>query len=66
MTKVPRLTATKLGSAWWILGDDEPMGPYPNRAEADDSRRHVLRFYRYQDEPGFITSCKPDDRWVKW
>jgi len=38
-----RLKTRRLGSAWWIVGDDEdgPYGPYATRKEAEEDRRGI-------------------------
>jgi len=52
-----KLRLKKLGKSWWIVGHpDGPMGPYDTRREAEEDRRGVNRFNRYQNEPGFLTS----------
>lgn len=55
---LPNLTLAKLASGWWILGIPEapPAGPYNTRAEAEASRRGMLRFFRFEDKPGYVTS----------
>jgi hypothetical protein len=43
---------------WWItdLPDNEPdVGPYDTKAEAEDDRRGLERFFKYADRPGFVT-----------
>jgi hypothetical protein len=58
--KIPRLTCQKLGPRWWILGmgDYGPVGPYDRHGDAEDDRRGLIRFFRHQDEPGFVTVTK--------
>jgi len=55
-----KLTSKKLGKYWWIVGDEEdgPYGPYESRKEAEEDRVGIKRFFRCQDEPGFMTSEK--------
>ena len=44
---LPELSLQRRAGAWWIAGySGGDMGPYATRAEADDDRRGVLRFYR--------------------
>ena len=52
-----KLKTRKLGSHWWILGDDVdgPYGPYKTKGDADSDRVGILQFERFQDEPGFLT-----------
>ncbi len=60
-----KLTTKKLGTYWWILGDEDagPMGPYDSRVEAEDDRVGVTRFYRHCNKPGYVTSeTQTDDR----
>ena len=49
-----------MGKFYWILGDDDagPIGPYKSNSEAIEARRGLRRFYRYENEPGFVTSDK--------
>ncbi len=47
----------KLGKDWWIVSDEYGhIGPYDKREEAVSDKRGMIRFIRYQDEEGFITS----------
>ena len=56
-----KLVTRKLGSHWWITGDEKAghIGPYDTKAEAEDDRRGLTRSNRYEDEPGFVTIDKP-------
>jgi len=56
-----KMKIRKQGKRWWIVGRDQPIGPYDTRAEAEADRRGMARFDRYCDEPGFITSERQDD-----
>ncbi len=40
-----RYKVKRLGKHWWILGDGEfgPYGPYDTSAEAEDTKRGLLR-----------------------
>lgn len=43
---------------WWIIdvpGTDD-CGPYPRKEEADEDRRGMERFFKYQDKRGFVTT----------
>ena len=46
---------------YWVtdIPDCEPCGPYTTKADAEDTMRGLERFFKFHDEPGFIT-C--DDR----
>ena len=56
-----KLKTRKLGSHWWITGDDEdgPCGPYDTKAEAESDRKGLIRFNRYEDNPEYVTTDKP-------
>jgi len=43
---------------WWItrVPDTLDCGPYGRRIDAESDRRGMTRFFRYADEPGFITA----------
>lgn len=49
------LTIIQLGKNWYVTGEDELIGPY-NKAEADDARIRLNRFFRHENEPGYMTS----------
>lgn len=55
--RAPRLTLDRRADGWAIAGLDVELGPYATRAEADDDRRGLQRFYR--DE---LVSAEPADR----
>lgn len=42
---------------WWIvrLPPDEDCGPYATKAEAEDGRRGLERFWKHRSEPGFLS-----------
>lgn len=42
---------------WWIVGlrDIEPCGPYDTKAEAEDTRRRLERFDKFENRPGYVT-----------
>lgn len=52
-----KLEVHRLGPKWWITGDEEfgPYGPYPNRKEAVESKRGLLRTMKHEGEPGYFT-----------
>lgn len=52
----PALTCVRRGAAWWIISYEEPVGPYETKREAEDDRRGLLRFERYGEKPGFVTT----------
>jgi len=61
----PELTTVNRAGAWWILGmDDGPIGPYSRRADADDDRRGLLRFAKFENRPGYVTIDKPQTQEV--
>jgi len=47
----------KRPDGWWItkVPDCEDCGPYSTKELAEDDMRGLERFYKYKDEPGFIT-----------
>ena len=49
------LATVRHADGWWVVGGEEPMGPYRTRAEADDDRRGVQRFLRNCHRRGFVT-----------
>jgi len=53
MKNDPTLIVKRLGKYWWILGDEDagPMGPYDTKAEAEDDRKGVKRFYKWANLP---------------
>lgn len=51
-----------MGKCWWILGYEEPLGPYNTRAEANEDRLGLIRTERFKDEPGFVTTDPPKGR----
>ena len=55
---IPKLYLIQQGFHWWITGNKETgaIGPYPNKKEAEDDRRGLMRFYRNHNQPGFATS----------
>jgi len=57
-TALPNLTLAKLATGWWILGlpDAPPAGPYDRKADAESDRRGMLRFFKWENRPGYITS----------
>ena len=53
---VSTMPITHRGGGWWIDDAGEDTGPYDTRREAQEARRGLRRFYRYQNQPGFVTS----------
>ncbi len=47
----------KKSDGYWIkkIPDSEDCGPYKTKEDAEDTMRGLERFFKYQDEPGFIT-----------
>ena len=56
-----RLEVKRMGPSWWVVGGDEPAGPY-NKTEAEETRKRANRLARHGDEPGYVTheSLKPN------
>ena len=54
-----KLTIKRMGKRYWIIGSDEPIGPYDTMAEAHEDRKGLLRFYKFEDKPGYVTSETP-------
>ncbi len=50
------MNITQTAGKWWIDDDGHATGPYDTKREADDARRGLERFYKYQDKPGFVCS----------
>jgi hypothetical protein len=50
-----RYEVKRMGQSWWVIGGEGPIGPYNNKAEAEETRKRLNRFERYEDEPGYIT-----------
>ena len=59
---IPKLTLAKRDDEWWIIGipnaDVPEYGPYATKLLADEDRVGLLRTYRYEDTPGFVTVDK--------
>jgi len=49
------LTLEHRSSDWWIIGLDLDCGPYGTKAEADEDRRRMIDFEKYEDKPGYVT-----------
>jgi hypothetical protein len=51
------MKSIKRDREWWVteIPDCEDCGPYSTKEDAEDTRRGLERFYKYKDEPGFIT-----------
>lgn len=47
---------------WWIIGDDEPYGPYTTRKEANEDRRGLMRTEQHKHKRGFFTTDPPKKR----
>ena len=47
----------KKPDGYWVkdIPDCEPCGPYPTKVDAEETLRGLEQFYKYKDEPGFIT-----------
>lgn len=43
--RAPRLTLARRADGWAVVGLEVELGPYLTRAEADDDRRGLRRFY---------------------
>ena len=58
-----RLTTKRLGSGWWIVGDEDfgPYGPYETRKEAEEDRIGVTRSIRRSDDREFFTSERSEN-----
>ncbi len=48
----------KRSDGYWITGvpDGPDCGPYDRKADAAADRRGMIRFFRYEDDPGFFTA----------
>ncbi len=51
----------RIDGKWWFTGDlpsGRPVeyGPYDTKAEAEADARGLVRTYRFEDEPGFVTT----------
>jgi len=59
-TLAPTLETQRRPDGWWIIGlpDDEysAAGPYTTRAEAEEDRRGLVRFYRNENKRSFFTT----------
>jgi len=61
------MKVVKKPDGYWVTGipDCEPCGPYATKADAEDTQRGLERFYKYKDEPGFIT-CEDERLKKRW
>jgi len=61
---IPSLKIKRLGKFFWILGlgDFGPVGPYDNKGRANEDRKGLIRFFRHENEPGFVTVDKKEKR----
>ena len=54
------LTVQKPDGKWWIIhmpaGGEPECGPYSTKAEAEEDREGMGRFFRHCDEPGYVTT----------
>ncbi len=68
MSNFPRLRSKRLGTKWWIVGDevDGPYGPYSNKRECDEKRKDVAQSMRNVDEPGYWSQDSPQDEEEEW
>jgi hypothetical protein len=57
MATETKMKVIKKPDGYWVtrIPDCEPCGPYTTKVDAEDTQRGLERFYKYQDEPGFIT-----------
>ena len=47
----------KLGKSWWIISDEYGLiGPYNKREDATSDKKGILRFQRFEDADGFVSS----------
>ncbi|KKN88412.1 hypothetical protein LCGC14_0249750 [marine sediment metagenome] len=46
--KPPRLRLIQIGTNWWIVGLEKPMGPYSRKEDAESDRRGVIDFYKHE------------------
>jgi hypothetical protein len=51
-----KLKARKIGKRWWIVGDEEPIGPYDSRKEANEAKERLIEFEECENVPGYVTS----------
>lgn len=67
-----RLIIKKMGKVWWLIGDEEPWGPYTSKAEAawtrdrvDDQRANGLDMHvsGVTDESGKKTREREREVW---
>ena len=50
------MNITQTAGKWWIDDEGEPVGPYDTKAEADDTRRGLERFYANENRAGYVVS----------
>lgn len=50
-----KLRTKLIGSAWWVVGDEEygRYGPYKTKAEADEDRRGMIKSMLSLDDPTY-------------
>jgi hypothetical protein len=55
------MKSIKKPDGWWVteMPDGEDCGPYATKDEAEETRHGLERFYKYKDEPGFISIETP-------
>jgi len=57
------MRSVKREDGWWIV--DVPnapdCGPYDSKREAEDDRRGMERFEKFEDRPGFVTVDRKRD-----
>ena len=58
------MVIVKKSDGYWVTGipDCEPCGPYVTKVDAEDTMRGLDRFFKYKDEPGFVT-CEDTHKW---
>ena len=54
------MTVKRRQDGWWVcdVPETQDCGPYDTRGEADDDRRGLERFFKYENRKGFITTDK--------
>jgi hypothetical protein len=47
----------RIDDAWWLDDDGELYGPYDTKKEAEEDKRGLTRFYKYEGKKGYVTTC---------
>ncbi len=52
------MKSIKKPDGWWVtdIPECEDCGPYSNKPDAEETRHGLERFYKFKDEPGYITT----------